>query len=179
MKLKDLILACFLFFLVLSSWYVLRAVRNELAVENYSQDFLIILLAFTALVMFVINPIYSWIASRSNFKKIIVYCYSFLILNLFIFLMYSRSLSSENMTETIWLGRVFYIWANVYSFFVVSIFWVLIINLYRNYKSRKFYGFIMAGGSIGAIFGSELAIRLSESFVSSGLELFVLSASIL
>ena len=34
---------------------------NELAVENYSQDFLIILLAFTALVMFVINPIYSWI----------------------------------------------------------------------------------------------------------------------
>ena len=37
----------------------------------------------------------------------------------------------------------------------------------------------MAGGSIGAIFGSELAIRLSESFVSSGLELFVLSASIL
>ena len=179
MKLKDLILASFLFFLVLSSWYVLRAVRNELAVENYSQDFLIILLAFTALVMFVINPIYSWIASRSNFKKIIVYCYSFLILNLFIFLMYSRSLSSENMTETIWLGRVFYIWANVYSFFVVSIFWVLIINLYRNYKSRKFYGFIMAGGSIGAIFGSELAIRLSESFVSSGLELFVLSASIL
>ena len=179
MKIKDLILASFLFFLVLSSWYVLRAVRNELAVENYSQDFLIILLAFTALVMFVINPIYSWIASRSNFKKIIVYCYSFLILNLFIFLMYSRSLSSENMTETIWLGRVFYIWANVYSFFVVSIFWVLIINLYRNYKSRKFYGFIMAGGSIGAIFGSELAIRLSESFVSSGLELFVLSASIL
>ena len=179
MKLKDLILASFLFFLVLSSWYVLRAVRNELAVENYSQDFLIILLAFTALVMFVINPIYSWIASRSNFKKIIVYCYSFLILNLFIFLMYSRSLSSENMTETIWLGRVFYIWANVYSFFVVSIFWVVIINLYRNYKSRKFYGFIMAGGSIGAIFGSELAIRLSESFVSSGLELFVLSASIL
>ena len=58
MKLKDLILASFLFFLVLSSWYVLRAVRNELAVENYSQDFLIILLAFTALVMFVINPIY-------------------------------------------------------------------------------------------------------------------------
>ena len=179
MKFKDLFLSSFLFFLVLSSWYVLRAVRNELAVESYSQDFLIILLAVTALVMFIINPIYSWIASRSNFKKIIVYCYSFLILNLYVFLMYSRSLSAEDVSETIWLGRIFYIWANVYSFFVVSIFWVLIINLHRNYKSRKFYGFIMAGGSIGAIFGSELAIRLSESFVSTGLELFVLSASVL
>ena len=179
MKFKDLFLASLLFFLVLSSWYVLRAVRNELAVENYSQDFLIILLSFTALIMLVINPIYSWIASRSNFKKIIVYCYSFLILNLLIFLGYSRSLLPEDIIETIWLGRVFYVWANIYSFFVVAIFWVLIINLYRNYKSRKFYGFIMAGGSFGAIFGSEIAIRLSESFVNNGLELFVLSSSIL
>ena len=69
MKFKDLFLSSFLFFLVLSSWYVLRAVRNELAVESYSQDFLIILLAVTALVMFIINPIYSWIASRLTLKR--------------------------------------------------------------------------------------------------------------
>tara|TARA_Y100000768_G_scaffold350177_1_gene300231 strand:- start:23 stop:1252 length:1230 start_codon:yes stop_codon:yes gene_type:complete len=179
MKTKDLFLTSFLFFLVLSSWYVLRAVRNELAVENYSDDFLIILLSCTALIMLVINPIYSWIASRSNFKKIVVYCYSFLIINLFVFLFYSRSLAAEDILQKVWLGRIFYVWANIYSFFVVSIFWVLIINLYRNYKSRKFYGFIMAGGSVGAIFGSELAIRLSESFVNNGLELFVLTSSIL
>ena len=129
--------------------------------------------------MLVINPIYSWIASRSNFKKIVVYCYSFLIINLFVFLFYSRSLAAEDILQKVWLGRIFYVWANIYSFFVVSIFWVLIINLYRNYKSRKFYGFIMAGGSVGAIFGSELAIRLSESFVNNGLELFVLTSSIL
>ena len=179
MKPKDLFLASFLFFLVLSSWYVLRAVRNELAVENYSDDFLIILLSCTALVMLLINPIYSWIASRSNFKKIVIYCYSFLIINLFVFLFYSRSLTAEDIDQKVWLGRIFYVWANIYSFFVVSIFWVLIINLYRNYKSRRFYGFIMAGGSVGAIFGSELAIRLSESFVNNGLELFVLTSSIM
>ena len=69
MKIKDTILTSFLFFLVLSSWYVLRAVRNEMAVENYGQDFLLILLSITALTMLVINPLYSWIASRSNFKK--------------------------------------------------------------------------------------------------------------
>ena len=31
--------------------------------------------------------------------------------------------------ERIWLGRVFYVWSNIYSFFTVSIFWVLVINL--------------------------------------------------
>jgi AAA family ATP:ADP antiporter len=179
MKIKNIILISLLFFLVLSSWYVLRAVRNEMAVENYGQDFLLILLSVTALTMLLINPIYSWIASRGNFKKIITYCYSFLIFNLLIFIFYSRSLGDDDSIQVIWLGRVFYVWCNIYSFFVVSIFWVLVINIFRDIKSRKLYGFIMAGGSLGAIFGSEISIRLSESFTNFGLELFAFSASVL
>ena len=179
MKVKNIILTSLLFFLVLSSWYVLRAVRNEMAVENYGQDFLLILLSVTALTMLLINPIYSWIASRGNFKKIITYCYSFLIFNLLIFIFYSRSLGDDDSIQVIWLGRVFYVWCNIYSFFVVSIFWVLVINIFRDIKSRKLYGFIMAGGSLGAIFGSEISIRLSESFTNFGLELFAFSSSVL
>jgi len=179
MKIKNIILTSLLFFLVLSSWYVLRAVRNEMAVENYGQDFLLILLSVTALTMLLINPIYSWIASRGNFKKIITYCYSFLIFNLLIFIFYSRSLGDDDSIQVIWLGRVFYVWCNIYSFFVVSIFWVLVINIFRDIKSRKLYGFIMAGGSLGAIFGSEISIRLSESFTNFGLELFAFSSSVL
>jgi len=179
MRIKNTILTSFLFFLVLASWYVLRAVRNEMAVENYGQDFLLILLSITALTMLIINPIYSWIASRSNFKKIITYCYSFLIINLCIFIFYSRSLEETDTIQSMWLGRVFYIWCNIYSFFVVSIFWVLVINIFRDEKSRKLYGFVMAGGSVGAIFGSEISVRLSESFTNLGLELFALSSSIL
>ena len=70
-------------------------------------------------------------------------------------------------------------WCNIYSFFVVSIFWVLVINIFRDIKSRKLYGFIMAGGSLGAIFGSEISVRLSESFTNFGLELFAFSSSVL
>ena len=179
MKLKNTILTSFLFFLVLASWYVLRGIRNEMAVENYGQDFLLILLSFTALTMLIINPIYSWIASRKNFKKIITYCYSFLIMNLFVFILYSRSLGEGDVTHQMWLGRVFYVWCNIYSFFVVSIFWVLVINIFRDSQSRKLYGFIMAGGSLGAIVGSEISVRLSESYTNYGLELFALASSLL
>ena len=179
MRVKNTILTSLLFFLVLSSWYVLRAVRNEMAVENYGQDFLLILLSITALTMLLINPLYSWIASRENFKKIITYCYSFLIFNLLIFIFYSSSLGVNDNVQAIWLGRVFYVWCNIYSFFVVSIFWVLVINIFRDIKSRKLYGFIMAGGSLGAIFGSEISVRLSESFTNFGLELFAFSSAAL
>ena len=171
---RDSLLASFLFFLVLSSWYILRPVRNEMAVANVNE--LPLLLAFGALAMLLVNPIYAWVASKSNLKKIITYCYSFLISNLLIFLFSWRVL---DLGDSIWLGRVFYIWCNIYSFFVVSIFWVLIINIYRDAKSRSFYGVIMAGGSLGALFGSEISKRFASSFDEFGLELFCLSATIL
>ncbi|MAN85236.1 MAG: hypothetical protein CMQ62_05050, partial [Gammaproteobacteria bacterium] len=80
---KDSFLGSLLFFFVLSSWYVLRPVRNEMAVTNV--DELPLLLAAGAMAMLLVNPIYSWIASKSNLKKIILFCYSFLIMNLILF----------------------------------------------------------------------------------------------
>ena len=170
---KDSFLGSLLFFLVLSSWYTLRPVRNEMAVANV--DELPYLLAAGALAMLLINPLYSWIASRSNLKKIILFCYSFLIFNLMLFLL---SWKSFGLGDSLWLGRIFYVWCNVYSFFVVSLFWVVIINLYRDSRKRSLYGFIMAGGSLGAMFGSEISKRFSSSFDELGLELFSVSAAL-
>ena len=171
---KESLLGSFLFFLVLSSWYVLRPVRNEMAVANV--DDLPYLLAAGAIAMLLINPIYSWVVSKTNLRKIVIYCYSFLIVNLLIFLSTWKFLG---IGDSVWVGRIFYVWCNVYSFFVVSIFWVLIINIFRNSKTRSFYGVIMAGGSLGAIFGSEISKRFSNSFDEYGLEFFTLSAAIL
>ena len=166
--------ASFLFFLVLSSWYTLRPVRNEMAVANVEE--LPYLLAVGALIMFLVNPLYSWIASKSDLRKIILFCYSFLILNLIFFLLSWRVF---DLGDSIWLGRIFYVWCNIYSFFVVSIFWVVIINLYRDSRTRGFYGIIMAGGSLGALFGSEISKRFSNSFNDFGLEFFSMSSAIL
>ena len=171
---KKSLLGSFLFFLILSSWYVLRPVRNEMAVINV--DELPYLLAAGALIMLLINPVYSWIVSRGNLRKIIFYCYSFLITNLLFFLVSWKFLT---FGTSAWFGKLFYVWCNVYSFFVVSIFWVVIINLYRDSYSRSFYGVIMAGGSLGALFGSEISKNFSSSFDNQGIELFSITSSIL
>ena len=68
------------------------------------------LLAAGALIMFLVNPLYSWIASKSDLKKIILFCYSFLILNLIFFLLSWRVF---NLGDSIWLGRIFYVWVFV------------------------------------------------------------------
>ena len=166
--------ASFLFFLVLSSWYILRPVRNEMAVANVEE--LPYLLAAGAILMLLVNPLYSWMASKSDLRKIVLFCYSFFILNLIFFLLSWRVF---DLGDSIWLGRVFYVWCNIYSFFVVSIFWVVIINLYRDSRTRSFYGIIMAGGSIGALFGSAISKRFSDSFNEFGLEFFSMFSAVL
>ena len=167
------ILASFLFFLVLSSWYILRPIRNDMAAQN--EDILPLLLGVGAFIMIAINPIYSWIASRNNLKGIFNYCYLFFIANLIIFALLSEFLS---MNESFWFSKFFYIWCNVFSFFVVSIFWVLVINLFRGEESKVFYGVIAAGGSIGSFLGSGITKGLSETINTSGITLFSLSSMI-
>ena len=56
---KESGLAGLFFFLVLCSWYILRPVRNEMAVQN--ADILPYLLGVGAFVMLLLNPIYSWL----------------------------------------------------------------------------------------------------------------------
>ncbi len=165
------VLASVLFFLVLSSWYILRPIRNDMAAQN--EDILPLLLGFGAFVMIAINPIYSWIASRNNLKGIFNYSYLFFIANLFLFAFIAEYLEMNN---SLWFSRFFYIWCNVFSFFVVSVFWVLVINIFRGESSKGFYGVIAAGGSIGSFLGSGITKSLSETINTSGITLFSISS---
>ena len=166
---KESWLASFFFFLVLCSWYILRPVRNEMAVQN--SDILPYLLGAGAFVMLLLNPIYSWLASRRNLKGVLVGCYSFFIVNLFTFIVLWEFF---DLSSAVWLSQIFYIWCNVYSFFVVSIFWVVIINLFRGDGATNVFGVIAAGGSLGAFLGSEISKQLASTFNESGIIFFTL-----
>ena len=130
--------------------------------------------------MLLLNPVYSWLASRKNLRGVLIGCYSFFISNLlgFIILLQffdpSSSMSLGQILPEVFfykwqfldpalsisLSQIFYIWCNVYSFFVVSIFWVVIINLFRGENAANVFGVIAAGGSLGAYLGSEISKHL-------------------
>jgi len=112
------------------------------------------LLSIVLLVMLLANPIYSWVASKIKKDRIVVYTYLFFILNLLCFLLGWNFLDESGRA---WIAKVFYIWCNVYSFFVVSIFWVTMINFFQSHEAKKYFGFISAGGSLGAFTGSSIA----------------------
>tara|TARA_S200000501_G_scaffold253622_1_gene237693 strand:+ start:32 stop:1273 length:1242 start_codon:yes stop_codon:yes gene_type:complete len=152
---KDSLLASLFFFFILSSWYTLRPLRNELAVQDI--DNISLLLAMVGMAMLFANLVYSWVASKTNLKQLIIFCYLLLASNLIFFI-------NLDFSSSVWIGRSFYVWSNVYSFFVVAIFWVVAINLFRENKAKQYFGFISFGGTLGAAFGSRLSKYIANNF---------------
>ncbi len=82
-------------------------------------------------------------------------------------------LASGVMTMAFWmvvaaLGKAslyaLYVWSGVYSTVVVIQFWSLVNSSYTVVQAKRVYGFIGAGGVVGAIAGAALGRALVESF---------------
>jgi len=54
-----------------------------------------------------------------------------------------------------------FIWISVYNLFVVSVFWSLMTDLHSAEQGRRLFGFVAAGGTVGAIAGPSLATVLA------------------
>jgi AAA family ATP:ADP antiporter len=54
------------------------------------------------------------------------------------------------------------VWTSVYNLFVVSVFWSFMADLFTNAQAKRLFGFIAAGGTIGALAGPALATALAR-----------------
>jgi len=139
------------FFCVLSSYYMLRPVREAMAVGSGANTVPYLFMG-TFTVMMLATPIFGWVTSRYPRRVFLPWVYLFFISNILLFwLLFSRMLNDG--TDHIWLGRVFFVWLSVFNLFVVSVFWSFMADIYTRDQGRRLFGFITAGGSIGALFG--------------------------
>jgi len=76
-----------------------------------------------------------------------------------------------------YVARAFFIWTSVFSLFVVSVFWSFMADLYSNEQARRLFGFIAAGGTVGAIAGPAVTAILVQPLGPRNL--LLVSASLL
>jgi AAA family ATP:ADP antiporter len=156
------------FFLVLSSYYLLRPVRDSLAVELGAQA-LRWLFTATFVAMLVLVPVFGWLTARLSRLRLLPVVYAFFSLNLLAF-----TVALE--------ARVFFVWLSVFNLFVVSVFWSFMSDLFDTARAARLYGAIAAGGSTGAIAGPLAAASLVSLLGLKGLMLLsalLLAASVL
>jgi len=163
------------FFCVLSSYYILRPVREAMAVGS-GPDTIPYLFIGTFITMLLVTPVFGWVASRFPRRVFLPWVYLFFISNILIFWAVFSQAISDGQT-LVWLGRVFFVWLSVFNLFVVSVFWSFMADIYTREQGRRLFGLITAGGSIGALLGGAAT---SVLVVSIGFQnLMPISATLL
>ena len=146
------------FFCVLSSYYIIRPIREEMAVGG-GPNTIPLLFVGTFVVTIIGTSIFGWVASRFPRRTFLPWVYLFFIVNMLIFwVVFSGARDAEQ--DYVWLGRVFFVWVSVFNLFVVSVFWSFMADIYTREQGRRMFGVITSGGSIGALAGGVVTSSL-------------------
>jgi AAA family ATP:ADP antiporter len=144
------------FFSLLCSYYIIRPMRDEMGILGGVEN-LQWLFTGTLLVMTAVIPLFGWVSSRFPRHQFLPYIYLFFIAMLLLFYgLMGREVPSP------YVARAFFIWVSVFNLFVVSVFWSFMADIYNNAQARRLFGFIAAGGTVGALTGPVITTLLVQ-----------------
>lgn len=138
------------FFSVLSAYYVLRPIRDDVGVASGVEN-LPWLFTGSLTGMLLANPPFAFLAARLPRRVFVSTAYRFFGLNLVAFF---AALHLAPPEYQIWVGRAFFIWTSVFNMFVVSIFWSVMADAFTSEQGARLFGLVGAAGTIGAITGA-------------------------
>jgi len=120
------------------------------------------------LVMLALVPAFGWLSSslrRGHLFAVVFRAFSFLIL-------VTAYLIHSSPEIPRWLAGSLYVLVSVFGAFNISLFWSLMADLYSSENSKKLFGIITAGGSLGGLV-SSLATGLLAGNLSTAALLVV------
>ena len=159
------------FFVLLCSYYILRPMRDEMGIAGGVEN-LQWLFSGTFVAMLAMVPVFGWLTARYSRAVFLPVVYGFFITNLLLFYILFKS----DLTVA-WVARAFFIWVSVFNLFVVSVFWSFMADIFSNRQARRLFGFIAAGGTVGALVGPALTAILVEPLGAENL--LLISAALL
>jgi ATP:ADP antiporter, AAA family len=150
---------CWLYiFSVLSSYYIMRPIRDQAGVAGGVNN-LQWLFTGTLVGMLVLNIPFAYLVKKLPRSRFIPITYRFFAANIVLF---AALLYWSDSGQTIWVGRIFFIWVSVFNLFVVSVFWQMNVDLFSPEQGKRLFAVIAAGATIGAIVGSSLTASLAR-----------------
>ena len=168
------------FFCVLTALMVIRPAREALGMQR-GIEALRWLFVGTVVVTLLVNPVFGWLVSRFRRLVFINATYLFFAAGLVAFYLL-LVLTPETIGQL--TGQIFYVWFSVFNLFATMLFWALMADRFTLEQSKRLFGAIAVGGTLGAIFGPWLASQLAKPFgtpvlllVAAGFLLLALGAA--
>jgi AAA family ATP:ADP antiporter len=151
-----------LLFCVLGGYFAVRPVRETIGTvlgRKATQD----LWFFTALFAILIVPFYGWLVARVRRSVLMPAIYGFMSVAFF--------LTAQNFgdgTMDPMVARVFYVAISVINLLLVSAFWSFMLEILSSEQVKRLFGFIAAGGTLGAILGPIATALLVKHIGNAG-----------
>ncbi len=138
-------------FLVLSSYYMLKTIRESLilteggaAVKTYSA-------AGQALLLLFLVPAFGAFASRVNRMQLLRGVTLFFVSNVIVFFLLSRA--------GVHVGVVFFIWTGIFNVMTVAQYWAFANDIYTPEQGKRLFAIVALGSNVGAWLGAVWAGR--------------------
>jgi AAA family ATP:ADP antiporter len=154
-EVKAVVLSFAYFFFLLGSYYILRPVRDAMGTVYGDGDDLEILYSFTFFATFLCAPIYGAFASRMKLATFLPWVYGFFVVNIVIFYVLFETVAEDKL-----IAGIFFVWVSVFNMFITSVFWSFMADLFSRTEAKRLFGFIAAGGSVGAVVGPAITALL-------------------
>lgn len=155
---KVLAWSCAYFFLLLSSYYVLRPLRDEMGLRS-TDNALTLLFMGTLAGTIAINPLFGALVRRYPRRVFVPVVYHALALMLLGFYLLLRFLSAGGGLA---VARVFFVWVSVFNLLAVSVFWGFMADIWESSQGKRLFGLIGVGGTLGAVAGGALTASLAH-----------------
>jgi AAA family ATP:ADP antiporter len=156
-------------FLLLSSYQVVKALREAFMLTKFSAETRSYAVALIALVLMVVVPLYGWVRRRLDGARLLRAVTIFFVVTMPLF----AFLASAGVS----IAFAFFVWVSIYGVMVVSQMWAFAADSFNVKSGQRLFVVIMLGANLGALTGAKLTQLLAGSLSPIGLML--LAAGIL
>lgn len=144
-------------FLLLTSYYVLKTVREPLVLATGSAELKSYAAAGQAVALLAYVPAYSWLAARVERRTLVTWLLALFVLQIELF--------TVAMDASMpFLGFVFYVWVGLFSLSTIAQFWSYAADVLSRDAGERLFPVI----AIGATVGSPVGALLAQSLFSAG-----------
>ena len=164
-EVRVMVMSAAFFFFVLSAYFILRPIRDEMAVAAGVSK-LPWMFAGTLVFTLLCNPLFSSLVVRLPARKFIPITYHTIAACLIVFYVLRRVASAGT---DVWVGRAFFVWTSVIALFVTSVFWCFMADVFQSDQAKRLFGFIGVGGTLGSISGTAVTALLVKTLGTANL----------
>jgi AAA family ATP:ADP antiporter len=157
--------AAFLFllhgFLLLSSYQVVKALREAFMLTQFSAEARAYAVAVVALVLMLAMPLYARLRRRLDGER--------LLRTVTLFFVVTMPLFAALAYGGVSIAFAFFVWVSIYGVMVVSQMWAYAADTFNLKSGQRLFPVIMLGANLGALVGSKFTELAVEALSPIGL----------